>query len=110
MAKGLRKTMLARIGSEDELEQEAFRMAKDGENGYNLVRDIDLNQEILELLKEWFEGQDKSEPGILDVSPGQALRLRLLRAILEAIPIESSFGELKKDYRFHHTEDTPRVR
>ncbi|OLP83500.1 6-phosphogluconate dehydrogenase, decarboxylating [Symbiodinium microadriaticum] len=91
-APGLRKTMLARIGSEDELEQEAFRMAKDGENGYNLVRDIDLNQEILELLKEWFEGQDKSEPGILDVSPGQALRLRLLRAILEApedLPLES---------------------
>ena len=50
--------MIKRIGSEEELEKEAFRMAEGGEEGCRLARDPELLQEILELLKTWIEGQD----------------------------------------------------
>ena len=76
--------MIKRIGSEEELEKEAFRMAEGGEEGCRLARDPELQKEILELLKTWIEGQDLSEPGLLEIPEGQPLRLRLLRAILEA--------------------------
>ena len=74
----------ADIGSEEELEKEAFRMAEGGEEGCRLARDPEPQKEILELLKTWIEGQDLSEPGLLEIPEGQPLRLRLLRAILEA--------------------------
>ena len=54
----LRDNILAKVDSEEELEQEAFRMAKDGEKGCNLVRDGALQEDILELPKTWIEGQD----------------------------------------------------
>ena len=55
-----------------------------GEEGCRLARDPELQKEILELLKTWIEGQDLSEPGLLEIPERQPLRLRLLRAILEA--------------------------
>ena len=80
----IREIVIKRIGSEEELEKEAFRMAEGGEEGCRLARDPELQKEILELLKTWIEGQDLSEPGLLEIPEGQPLRLRLLRAILEA--------------------------
>ena len=55
-----------------------------GEN--SLVRDSQLHEELLQLLQKWLriEGQDLSEKDLLAIPPGQPLRLRLLRAILEA--------------------------
>ena len=50
----------ADIGSEEELEKEAFRMAEGGEEGCRLARDPEPQKEILELLKTWIEGQDLS--------------------------------------------------
>ncbi|OLP89006.1 hypothetical protein AK812_SmicGene29579 [Symbiodinium microadriaticum] len=75
--------------NEEKLEQEAFRMAKDGEKGCNLAGDLALHEEILELLKTWVQGQDRSELGIL--CSGRSLSSLAIR-------IESFFGEQKRGY------------
>eukprot|EP00439_Symbiodinium_sp_Y106_P066136 s2359_g10.t1 len=67
-----------------ELEKEAFRMASGGEDGCKLARDPDLQRELLDLRPTWTEGQDLSEKELMEIPPGRPLRLRLLRAILQA--------------------------
>ena len=64
-------------------------MAKDGEKGCNLAGDLALHEEILELLKTWVQGQDRSELGIL--CSGRSLSSLAIR-------IESFFGEQKRGY------------
>ncbi|CAE7862924.1 unnamed protein product, partial [Symbiodinium necroappetens] len=76
--------VLARVGSLEQLEKEAFRMAAGGEKGCTLASDQDLHHQLRDLWKDWLEAQDLGEPGLLDVAPGQPLHLRLLRAMLEA--------------------------
>eukprot|EP00439_Symbiodinium_sp_Y106_P015681 s11474_g2.t1 len=41
--------VIKRIGSQEELEKEAFRMAEGGEEGCRLARDPELQKEILEI-------------------------------------------------------------
>ena len=76
--------ILAKVGSMEQLEKEAFRMAAGGEKGCTLASDPELHRQLRELWKDWLEAQDLGEPGLLDVAPGQPLHLRLLRAMLEA--------------------------
>ena len=52
----IRDIVVRRVGSESELEKEAFRMAMGGENSCNLVRDSQLHEELLQLLQKWIEG------------------------------------------------------
>eukprot|EP00439_Symbiodinium_sp_Y106_P030423 s1536_g3.t1 len=80
----LQKEILELLKTWIEGQDLSFRMAEGGEEGCRLARDPELQKEILELLKTWIEGQDLSEPGLLEIPEGQPLRLRLLRAILEA--------------------------
>ena len=76
------KLVIAKVGSEERLEKEAFRMAAGGSRA--LASDPELQSQLRQLWKEWLEAQDLSEPGLLEVPPGQPLHLRLLRAMLEA--------------------------
>ena len=78
------KLIIAKVGSEEQLEKEAFRMAAGGEQGCSLASDPELQSQLRQLWKEWLEAQDLSEPGLLEVPSGQPLYLRLLRAMLEA--------------------------
>lgn len=78
------KLIIAKVGSEEQLEKEAFRMAAVGEQGCSLASDRELQTQLRQLWKEWLEAQDLSEPGLLEVPSGQPLYLRLLRAMLEA--------------------------
>ena len=72
------------MGSLEQLEKEAFRMAAGGEKGCTLASDLELHRQLRELWKDWLEAQDLGEAGLLDVAQGQPLHLRLLRAMLEA--------------------------
>ncbi|OLQ05332.1 hypothetical protein AK812_SmicGene11523 [Symbiodinium microadriaticum] len=76
--------ILARVGSLEQLEKEAFRMAAGGEKGCSLASDAERHRQLRGLWKDWLEAQDLGEPGLLDVAPGQPLHLKLLRAMLEA--------------------------
>ena len=78
------KLIIAKVGSEEQLEKEAFRMAAGGEQGCSLASDPELQSQLRQLWKEWLEAQDLSERGLLEVPSGQPLYLRLLRAMLEA--------------------------
>ena len=60
------------MGSETELEKEAFRMAMGGENSCELARDSQLLEELLQLLRKWIEGQDFSEKDLLAIPPAPA--------------------------------------
>ena len=84
-----------------ELEKEAFRMASGGEDGCKLARDPDLQRELLDLRHTWTEGQDLSEKELMEIPPGRPLRLRLLRAILQAAgdPDREFLGELNEACR-----------
>ena len=75
------KLIIAKVGSEEQLEKEAFRMAAGGEQGCALASDRELQTQLRQLWKEWLEAQDLSEPGLLEVPSGQPLYLRLLRAM-----------------------------
>ena len=63
--------ILAKVGSLEQLEKEAFRMAAGGERGCTLASDPELHRQLRELWKDWLEAQDLGEPGLLDVAPGQ---------------------------------------
>ena len=80
----IRRAVLRRMRSEKELEREAFRMAAGGENGCAMARDETLQEEIRDILAEWLQEQGLEDPKVLDVAPGQPLRLRLIRGLLEA--------------------------
>ena len=75
---------MARAGSVDELEREGFRMAAGGEEGCRLVRDQRFIEELVNTMGSWIEAQDLAVPGLIDIAEGQPLRLRLIRAILQA--------------------------
>ena len=75
---------VAREGSVDELEREVFRMAAGGEEGCRLVRDRRFIEELVDTMGSWIEAQDLAVPGLTDIAEGQPLRLRLIRAILQA--------------------------
>eukprot|EP00439_Symbiodinium_sp_Y106_P021091 s7191_g2.t1 len=61
------KLIIAKVGSEEQLEKEAFRMAAGGEQGCSLASDLELQSQ----LKEWLEAQDLSEPGLLEVAQAE---------------------------------------
>ena len=61
------KLIIAKVGSEEQLEKEAFRMAAGGEQGCSLASDPELQSQLRQLWKEWLEAQDLSEPGLLEV-------------------------------------------
>eukprot|EP00439_Symbiodinium_sp_Y106_P034280 s5728_g4.t1 len=63
------KLIMAKVGSEEQLEKEAFRMAAGGEQGCSLASDPELQSQLRQLWKEWLEAQDLSEPGLLEDSP-----------------------------------------
>ena len=94
------KLVIAKVGSEEQLEKEAFRMAAGGEQGCSLTSDPELQSQLRQLWKEWLEAQDLSEPELLEVPPGQPLHLRLLRAMLAAAgdPTASSSGRRRMGY------------
>ena len=52
------KLIIAEVGSEEQLEKEAFRMAAGGEQGCSLASDPELQSQLRQLWKEWLEAQD----------------------------------------------------
>ena len=73
-----------RAGGIDELEREVFRMAAGGESGCRIVSDQNFIEELVEIMASWIGAQDLAVPGLVDIAEGQPLRLKLLRAILQA--------------------------
>ena len=59
-------------------------MAAGGEEGCRLVRDQRFIEELVDTMGSWIEAQDLAVPGLIDIAEGQPLRLRLMRAILQA--------------------------
>ena len=53
----IREIVVKRAGSEAKLEKEAFRMASGGEDGCRLAPDPALQEELLDLLDTWVQGQ-----------------------------------------------------
>ena len=53
--------MLEFVGSEKELELEAFRMASGGEANWRVERDEGLQNKLLQILCRWLEAQDMGE-------------------------------------------------
>ena len=72
------------VGSESRLEKECFYMATKGEGGCKLVTDMELRQRLLDLWERWLTERGLAVEGLIDITPGQPLRLRLFRALLEA--------------------------
>ena len=70
MAKGKDaiELILGKVGSLEQLEKEAFRMAAGGERGCTLASDPELHRQLRELWKDWLEAQDLGEEGLLDVA------------------------------------------
>ena len=65
------------VGSEKELEMEAFRMASGGDASWRVARDEGLQQILLGILCKWLEAQDMGEKDLDGIVEGQPLRLRL---------------------------------
>ena len=65
------KLILARVGSEEQLEREAFRMAAGGERGCSLASAPELQEQLRQFWRNWLEAQDLSEPGLLDAAPSR---------------------------------------
>ena len=59
-------------------------MATGGEEGCALVKNSELQEAILKIWSDWIEAQDLGVEGLLEKAPGQPLRLRLIRALLQA--------------------------
>ena len=55
--------ILAKVGSLEQLEKEAFRMAAGGEKGCTLASDPELHRQLRELWKDWLEAQDLGDRG-----------------------------------------------
>ena len=71
-------------GGVKELEREVFRMATGGEEGCRLLRNQAYIADMVIALCEWLEAQELSCEGLSEIAPGQPLRLRLIRALLQA--------------------------
>ena len=68
----MKKTILEFVGSEKELELEAFRMASGGEANWRVARDEGRQNKLLQILCRWLETQDMGEKawmGSSKVSP-----------------------------------------
>ena len=59
-------------------------MAIGGEKGCKLVQNEGYIGEIVATIGDWIDAQDLACPGLLDTAPGQPLKLRLTRAVLQA--------------------------
>ena len=65
--------------------EEGFALqAAGGESGCRIVSDQNFIEELVEIMASWIEAQDLAVPGLVDIAEGQPLRLKLLRAILQA--------------------------
>ena len=71
-------------GGAKELEREAFRMATGGEEGCKLLRNLSYIADIVIALCEWLDAQELGCEGLSEIPSGQPLRLRLIRALLQA--------------------------
>ena len=80
-----------RAGGVDELEKKVFRMAAGGEDGCRLVRDQHFIKKLVDTMGSWIEAQDLAVPGLIDIAEGQPLRLKLIRAILQAADPDRDF-------------------
>ena len=78
-----KKVVLEFVGSEQELETEAFRMASGGDANWKVVRDEGLREKFLGVIEHWLEAQDLGEKDLCSVTEAQPLRLKLLRRLLE---------------------------
>ena len=79
-----KRAILEFVGSEKELEMEAFRMASGGEANWRVARDEGLQRTLLGILCKWLEAQDMGEKDLDGIPEGQPLQLRLLRRLLES--------------------------
>ena len=59
-------------------------MATSGEEGCKLVKNSELQGAILKIMSDWIQAQDLGVEALLESAPGQPLRLRLIRAFLQA--------------------------
>ena len=59
-------------------------MATGGEDGCQLLRNQSHIADIVIALCEWLDAQDLGCEGLSEIAPGQPLRLRLIRALLQA--------------------------
>ena len=59
----MKNTILEFVGSEKELEVEAFRMASGGEANWRVAGDEVLRDKLLEILCRWLEAQDLEKEG-----------------------------------------------
>ena len=89
-------------------------MAAVGEQGCSLASDPELQSQLRQLWKEWLEAQDLSEPGLLEVFPGN--RYTSVCCVLCWRPLVirtvSSSGGRRMATRGHPgsaTEDSPRL-
>ena len=89
------------VGSEKELEFQAFRMASGGDANWRVARDESLQTKLLEILCKWLEAQDMGEKGLDQIVEGQPLRLRLLRRLLEAA------GDPDREFSWEAEEGPP---
>ena len=80
----MKKAILEFVGSEKELEREAFPVACGGEANWKVGRDEGrLQKKLLEVIRYWLEAQDLGEKDVCEVTEGQPLRLKLLQKILD---------------------------
>ena len=68
------------MGTERDLEREASA----GESHCKLMRNEELQAEMVRLLCSWLEAKELGEKGLDEIPESQPLCLRLLRRILEA--------------------------
>ena len=61
------------MGTERDFEMEAFRMASGGESHCKLLRNEELQAEMVRFLCNWLEAQDLGEKGLGEISEGQPL-------------------------------------
>ena len=59
-------------------------MATGGEEGCKLLRNQSYIADIVIALCEWLDAQDLGCDGLSEICPGQPLRLRLIRALLDS--------------------------
>ena len=71
-----RDEILEFVGSEKELELEAFRMASGGDANWRVARDESLRAKLLELFCRWLEAQDLTKKDLAQIAEIQPLRFR----------------------------------
>ena len=73
----MKKAILDFVGSEKELELEAFRMASGGEANWRVARDEGLQNKLLGILYRWLEAQvmgEKDLDGIVEGQPAETAK------------------------------------